>query len=144
MIIQVYTRTFLSSSSPPLYVKPSYFHPYFSLQTAQQFTESLDRMLSTPDTSLITSQGTPRPPWPKMVSELWLLPSTVYLPSMYEEEKVLRFSMQRKHRFFKKKGIFIFFYKRIQDYFATLMIISIALSSTASNSSMSSSSFSLS
>ncbi|KAK3799785.1 hypothetical protein RRG08_067174 [Elysia crispata] len=49
-------------------------------RTAQQFTERLDRMLSTPDISLITSQGTPRPTWPKMVSELWLLPSTVYLP----------------------------------------------------------------
>ena len=98
MIIQVYTRTFPSSSSPPLYVNPSYFHPYFSLQTAEQFTERLDRMLSTPDISLITSQGTPRPPWPKMLSGLWLLPSAVYLSSMYEEEEVLRFSMHREHR----------------------------------------------
>ena len=99
MIIQVYTRTFPSSSSPPLYVNPSYFYPYFSLQTAQQFTECLDRMLSTPDISLITSQGTPRPPWPKMLSGLWLLPSAVYLPNMYEEEEVLRFSMYRGHRY---------------------------------------------
>ncbi|KAK3740389.1 hypothetical protein RRG08_004325 [Elysia crispata] len=56
--------------------------------TAQLFTERLDRMLNTPDTSLITSQGTPRPPWPKMLSGLWPLPSTVYLPRMYEEEKI--------------------------------------------------------
>ncbi|KAK3721594.1 hypothetical protein RRG08_030638 [Elysia crispata] len=48
-------------------------------KTAEQFTERLDRMLSTPDISLITSQGTPRPPWPKMLSGLWLLPSAVYL-----------------------------------------------------------------
>ena len=143
MIIQVYTRTFPYSSSPPFYVNTSYFHPYFSLQTAQQFTERLDRMLSTPDISLITSQGTPRSPWPKMLSGLWLLPSTVYLPSLYEEEKNLDFQC-REASLVKKKCIFIFLYKRIQDYFATLMIISIALSSTASNSSMYSSSFSLS
>ena len=142
MIIQVYTRTFPSSSSP-LFVNPSYFHPYFSLQTAEQFTERLDRMLSTLDTSLITSQGTPRPPWPKMLSGLWLLPSTVYLPSMYEEEKYLGFQY-RESMSCQKKVYKIFLYKRIQDYFTTLMIISIALSSTASNSSMSSSSFSLS
>ncbi|KAK3787568.1 hypothetical protein RRG08_025899 [Elysia crispata] len=50
-------------------------------ETAQQFTERLDRMLNTPDTSLITSQSTPRHPWPKMQSGLWLLPSKVYLPN---------------------------------------------------------------
>ena len=144
MIIQVYTRTFPSFSSPPIYVNPSYFHSYFSLQTAQQFTQRLDRMLSTPDISLITSQGTPRPPWPKMLSGLWLLPPTVYLPSMYEEEKYLGFQCRESISCKKKKCIFIFLYKRIQDYFATFMIISIALSSTASNSSMCSSSFSLS
>ncbi|KAK3759237.1 hypothetical protein RRG08_054956 [Elysia crispata] len=38
--------------------------------TAQQFTERLDRMLNTPDTSLITSQATLRSPWPKMQSGL--------------------------------------------------------------------------
>ncbi|KAK3735629.1 hypothetical protein RRG08_027925 [Elysia crispata] len=50
-------------------------------KTAQLFTERLDRMVSTPDTSLITSQGTPRPRWLKMLSGLWPLPSTVYLPN---------------------------------------------------------------
>ncbi|KAK3726247.1 hypothetical protein RRG08_008628 [Elysia crispata] len=56
--------------------------------TAQQFTETLDRMLSTSDISLITSQGTPRPPWPKMVFELWLLPSTVYLPNWRKRNEI--------------------------------------------------------
>ncbi|KAK3754409.1 hypothetical protein RRG08_030634 [Elysia crispata] len=55
--------------------------------TAEQFTERLDRMLSMPDTSLITSQGTPRPPWPKMLSGLWLLPSTVYLPNWRKRDE---------------------------------------------------------
>ncbi|KAK3740073.1 hypothetical protein RRG08_021359 [Elysia crispata] len=57
-------------------------------ETAQQFTEPLDRLISTPDISLITSQCILRSPWPKMLSGLWLLPSTVYLPSMYDEEKI--------------------------------------------------------
>ncbi|KAK3795588.1 hypothetical protein RRG08_027629 [Elysia crispata] len=56
--------------------------------TAQQFTERLDRMLSTPDISLITSQGTPRSPWPKMVSELWLLSSTVYLQNWRKRNEI--------------------------------------------------------
>ncbi|KAK3767611.1 hypothetical protein RRG08_003872 [Elysia crispata] len=55
--------------------------------TAQQFTERLDRMLSMPDISLITSQGTPRPPWPKILSGLWLLPSTVYLPNWRKRDE---------------------------------------------------------
>ncbi|KAK3800790.1 hypothetical protein RRG08_040678 [Elysia crispata] len=62
--------------------------------TVQQFTESLDRMLNTLDTSLIISQGTLRPLWPMMLSELWPLPSQMQLPSMYEEEKVLRLCFQ--------------------------------------------------
>ncbi|KAK3716730.1 hypothetical protein RRG08_064671 [Elysia crispata] len=49
--------------------------------TAQQFTEPQDRMLNTPDTSLITSLGTLRPLWPTMLSGLWPLPSQKQLPS---------------------------------------------------------------
>ncbi|KAK3764024.1 hypothetical protein RRG08_004388 [Elysia crispata] len=49
--------------------------------TAQQFSERLDRMLNTPGTSLITSQGTTRPPWSMMLSGLWPLPSSVHLPT---------------------------------------------------------------
>ena len=143
MIIQVYTRTFPSSPSPPLYVNPSYFHPYFSLQTAQQFTETLDRMLSMPGTSLITSQGTPRPPGPRCCLGYGRCLLQFICQVCMKRKRYLGFQC-RESIAFKKKCIFIFLYKRIQDYFATLMIISIALSSTASNSSMSSSSFSLS
>ncbi|KAK3720466.1 hypothetical protein RRG08_058355 [Elysia crispata] len=49
--------------------------------TAQQFTEPQDRMLNTPDTSLITSLGTLRPLWPTMLSGLWPLPFQKQLPS---------------------------------------------------------------
>ena len=114
-MIQLYIRTFPSSSSLSLYVNPPYSTHTFLLQTVQQFTESLDRMLNTLDTSLIISQGTLRPLWPMMLSELWPLPSQMQLPSMYEEEKVLRFLL------------------RIQDHVATLMIIRIALSSPTPN-----------
>ncbi|KAK3769166.1 hypothetical protein RRG08_052505 [Elysia crispata] len=48
--------------------------------TTQQFTELVDRVLNTLDTSLITSPGTLR---------VWPLPSQMQLPSMYEEEKTL-------------------------------------------------------
>ena len=75
--------------------KPSIFHPYFSLQTAQQYTERLYRMLHTPVTSLITSQATARPLWSIMLFGLWPLPSSLQLPSMCEEEKVLMFTQQR-------------------------------------------------
>ena len=44
-MIQLYTRTFSFSSSLPLYVNPPYSTHTFLLQTAQQFTERLDRML---------------------------------------------------------------------------------------------------
>ncbi|KAK3787204.1 hypothetical protein RRG08_053314 [Elysia crispata] len=58
-------------------------------ETAQQFTEPLDRMLNTPDISLITSQANLRTLWPMMLSELWPLPSQMQLLRMYEEEKPL-------------------------------------------------------
>ena len=114
-MIQLCIRTFSSSSFLSLYVNRPYSTHTFLLQTVQQFTESLDRMLNTLDTSLIISQGTLRPLWPMMLSELWPLPSQMQLPSMYEEEKVLRFLL------------------RIQDHVATLMIIRIALSSPTPN-----------
>ena len=60
-MIQLYTRTFPISSSLPLYINPPYSTHTFFLQTAQQFTERLDRMLHTPVTSLITSQTPARP-----------------------------------------------------------------------------------
>ncbi|KAK3803190.1 hypothetical protein RRG08_024103 [Elysia crispata] len=63
--------------------------------TAQQFTECLDRMLHTPVASLITSQATARLLWSIMLFELWPLSSPLQLPSMCEEEKVLRFPLQR-------------------------------------------------
>ena len=94
-IIQVYTRTFSISSSLPLYINPPYSTHTFFLQTAQQFTECLDRMLHTPVTSLITSQATARPLWSTMLFGLWPLPSPLQLPSMWEEEQVLRFPQQR-------------------------------------------------
>ena len=94
-MVQLYTRTFSISSSLPLYVNSPYSTHTFFLQTAQQFTECLDRMLHTPVTSLITSQATARPLWSVMLFGLWPLPSPLQLPSKYEEEKVLRFSLQR-------------------------------------------------
>ncbi|KAK3773816.1 hypothetical protein RRG08_009764 [Elysia crispata] len=50
-------------------------------ETAQQFTERLDRMLHTPFTSLITSQATARPLWSIMFFGLWPLPSPLQLPN---------------------------------------------------------------
>ena len=94
-MIQLYTRTFSFSSSLPLYVNPPYSTHTFFLQTAQQFTERLDRMLHTPVTSFITSQATARLLWSIMLFGLWPLPSPLQLPNMYEEEKVLRFQLQR-------------------------------------------------
>ena len=94
-IIQVYSRTFSISSSLPLYINPPYSTHTFFLLTAQQFTECLDRMLHTPVASLITSQATARPLWSTMLFGLWPLPSPLQLPSMCEEEKVLRFPQQR-------------------------------------------------
>ena len=94
-MIQVYTRTFSISSSLPLYINPPYSTHTFFLQTAQQFTERLGRMLHTLVTSLITSQATVRPLWFIMLFGLWPLPSPWQLPSMCEEEKVLRFPLQR-------------------------------------------------
>ncbi|KAK3787852.1 hypothetical protein RRG08_022145 [Elysia crispata] len=41
--------------------------PQMDEMTAQQFTESLDRMLNTLDTSLSTSHGTLRPLWPMIL-----------------------------------------------------------------------------
>ena len=112
-MIQLSIRPFPSStSSLSLHVTPPPYSTHtFLLQTAQQFTEPLDTMLNTLDTSLIISQGTLRPLWPMMLSGLWPLPSQMQLPSMYEEEKVLRFLL------------------RIQDHVLTLMIIRISLSS---------------
>ena len=94
-MIQVYTRTFFISSSLPLYINPPYSTHTFFLHTAQQFTERLDRMLPTPVTSLITSQATARPLWSIMFFGFWPLPSPLQLPSKCEEEKVLRFPLQR-------------------------------------------------
>ena len=94
-MIQVHTRTFFISSSLPLYVNPPDSTHTFFLQTAQQFTEGLDRMLHTPVTSLITSQATARPLWSIMFFGFWPLPSPLQLPSKCEEEKVLRFPLQR-------------------------------------------------
>ena len=94
-MIQVYTRTFSISSSLPLYINPPYSTHAFFLQSAQQFTEHLDRMLHTLVTSLITSQATARPLWSIMLFGLWPLPFPLQLPSKYEEEKVHRFSLQR-------------------------------------------------
>ncbi|KAK3791677.1 hypothetical protein RRG08_017819 [Elysia crispata] len=53
----------------------------YNVVTAQQFTEPLDSMLNTPDTSLITSQGTPRPLSRMMMSGLWHLSSQMQLPN---------------------------------------------------------------
>ncbi|KAK3796588.1 hypothetical protein RRG08_057838 [Elysia crispata] len=63
-------------------------------ETAQQFTECPDRMLHTPVTSLIATQATARLLWSIMLFGLWPLPSPLQLPSMYEEEKVLRLCYQ--------------------------------------------------
>ena len=94
-MIQVHTRTFFISSSLPLYINPPYSTHTFFLHTAQQFTERLDRMLHTPVTSLITSQATARPLGSIMFFGFWPLPSPLQLPSKCEEEKVLRFPLQR-------------------------------------------------
>ena len=59
--IQLCSRSFLSSSSLPLYINHPYSTHTFLPQTAQQFTEPLERMVNTPDTSLITSQANRRP-----------------------------------------------------------------------------------
>ena len=108
--IQLYTRTFSISSSLPLYVNPPDSTHTFFLQTAQQFTEGLDRMLHTPVTSLITSQATARPMWSIMLFGLWPLPSPLQLPSMYEEEKVLRFPLQRMFGLLEKIHLYFFFF----------------------------------
>ncbi|KAK3795697.1 hypothetical protein RRG08_021993 [Elysia crispata] len=65
-------------------------------ETAQQFTERLDRMLHTPVTSLITSQATARPLWSIMLFGLWPLPSPLQLPNVEEKlygEKYVWFSI---------------------------------------------------
>ena len=68
--IHLYSRTFPSSSSFPLYINPDYSTHTFLLQTTQQFTESADRIFNRPDISLIISQGTPRTLLFMMLSEL--------------------------------------------------------------------------
>ena len=75
----------------PLCLNPPYSTHTFLLQTTQQLTEGLDRMLNKPDISLITSQNTLRSLWLMMLSESWPLPSPMLLSSMYEEEKVFYF-----------------------------------------------------
>ncbi|KAK3798733.1 hypothetical protein RRG08_048248 [Elysia crispata] len=66
------------------------------VETAQQFTERLDRMLHTPVTSLITSQATARPLWSIMLFGLWPLTSPLQLPNVEEKlygEKYVWFSI---------------------------------------------------
>ena len=108
-MIQLYTRTFSISSSLPLYVNPPYSTHTFFLQTARQFTECLDRMLDTPVTSFITSQATARPLWSIMLFRLWPLLSPLQVSSEYEEDKVLRFSLQRMFGLEEKNTSLFFF-----------------------------------
>ena len=120
-MIQVHTRTFSISSSLPLYINPPYSTHTFFLQTAQQFTECLDRMLHTPVTSLITSQATARLLWSIMLFELWPLSSPLQLPSMCEEGKVLGFHCRECLACRKNIHLYFFFvHKRIEDCVATL------------------------
>ena len=143
-MIQPYNRTFSISFSLPLYVNPPYSTHTFFLQTAQQFTECLDK--DAPHTCHQSHHitGYCKASGSIMLFGLWPLPSTLQLPSMYEEEKVHRFPLQKMFGLYEKKKLYFYFLlKRMQDHVATLIIISIALSSLTSISSMSSYSFSI-
>ena len=114
-MIQQYTRTFSFSSSLPLYVNPPYSTHTCFLQSAQQFTECLERrdwMLHTPVTSLITSQATARPLWSIMLFEQCPLPSPLQLPSKYEEEKVHKVFTTENVWLIGKNTSLFFFYLR--------------------------------
>ena len=109
----------------------------FSFRLSNSSLSAWIWMLHTPVTSLLTSQATARPSWSIMLFGLWPFPSPLQLPVCMKRKKCLGFHC-RECLVCRKK--YIFFYillKRIQDHVATLIIISIALLSLTSTSSMS-------